>query len=901
MTLAAGNRLGPYQILAPLGAGGMGEVYRARDPRLAREVALKVLPAEVSADRDHLARFEQEARSASALNHPNIVTVYEIGRADSTSFIAMELVEGRTLREVLIEGALSIKKVLAIAAQAADGLARAHAAGIVHRDLKPENIMVSRDGLVKVLDFGLAKPVPQASGAVTNLPTEAALTRPGVVFGTLGYMSPEQAAGKPVDFSSDQFSLGSILYEMITGRRAFQKATAVETLSAIIREEPEPLSDRAPHAPVPLPWIVERCLAKEPEERYASTRDLARELASLRDHLSETSRSEAPELPARGRRRLARWAYLAAGLAVGLAAGALLVFALSRQEDFQPTAVRFLTYSGRDYAPAVSPDGSMVAFGSDRDGRPRIWLKQITGGGEAPLTAGPDSLPRFSPDGSQILFIRSGGQHLDLYRSAIVGGEPQKLAADAAEADWSPDGRRVVFLRYTSDQGKTTSIVSTVPADAGEVRQIASVADRQLQHPRWSPGGRTVVCSETSAAGAGAIKSFFLIEAASGKVREISTNSIGEISSVAWSGSPERVVYSSSESAVAAATGSAGQVVLRNLSSGRIRPLFWTPMNADILDIVGPGRIVFDARSQRENLQEIRLVERRAAAAERWLTQGNSADRQPTYSPDAEWILFSSTRSGNLDLWMVSTKTGSVRRVTDDSAEDWDPGFTRDGQKILWSSNRSGAFEIWIMEVDGSAARPVTSSRLDAENPTATPDEAWIIFNQGAGAGQGVWKIHPDGTGAVRLVAASTGLPEVSPDGSYVSYRENLRVDLCGVRVVRLSDGSPTRFRSDLRRRFGMIGNSIGRSRWMPDGKAIVFIGQDEKGAHGLYIQDFDPERDTAATRRPLFGFDPKTALESFGISPDGARMTVAGPEQASNLMIAERVPAVALPSRPRP
>jgi Tol biopolymer transport system component len=324
-------------------------------------------------------------------------------------------------------------------------------------------------------------------------------------------------------------------------------------------------------------------------------------------------------------------------------------------------------------------------------------------------------------------------------------------------------------------------------------------------------------------------------------------------------------------------------------------------MNADILDILGPGRIVFDARSQRENLQEIRLGEGPAAAAEQWLTQGNSADRQPTYSPDSEWILFSSTRSGNLDLWMISTKTGAVRRVTDDGAEDWDPGFTRDGQKILWSSNRSGAFEIWTMERDGSGARQVTSARLDAENPTATPDGAWIVFNQGAGAAQGVWKIHPDGTGGARLVAASTGLPELSPDGRYVSLRVNLRVDLCGIRVVRLADGSPTRFRSDLRRRFGMIGNSIGRSRWMPDGKAIVFVGQDDRGAHGLYIQNFDPDRDTSASRRPLLGFDPKTTLESFGISPDGTRLTAAGPEQVSGLMIAENVPAVVPPPRPRP
>src|SRR6266545_3783558 len=239
MTLAAGSRLGPYEVLSPLGAGGMGEVWRARDSRLQRDVAIKVLPGELSADAGRLKRFEKEARSASALNHPNIVTIYDIGQADSVSYIAMELVEGKTLRELLYAGLPPIRRVLAITAQVADGLARAHEAGIVHRDLKPENVMVTKDARVKVLDFGLAKLTYTGidSGEGTNIPTETG-TGAGVVLGTVGYMSPEQAGGQPVDFRSDQFSFGSILYELATGKRAFQKKTAVDTLSAILNEEP---------------------------------------------------------------------------------------------------------------------------------------------------------------------------------------------------------------------------------------------------------------------------------------------------------------------------------------------------------------------------------------------------------------------------------------------------------------------------------------------------------------------------------------------------------------------------------------------------------------------------------------------------------------------------------------
>src|SRR5262249_54482297 len=243
MTLSAGTSLGVYEIVAPLGAGGMGEVWRARDSRLGREVAIKILPADVASDPGRLKRFEKEARSASALNHPNIVTIYDIGATDSVSWIAMERVDGKTLRELLFGGALPIKKLLPIAAQIADGLAKAHEAGIVHRDLKPENVMVTKDGLVKILDFGLAKLSTPGSGSDegSQLPTETG-TSPGVILGTVGYMSPEQAGAQPVDFRSDQFSFGSILYELATGKRAFQKGTAVDTLSAILHEEPKSLA-----------------------------------------------------------------------------------------------------------------------------------------------------------------------------------------------------------------------------------------------------------------------------------------------------------------------------------------------------------------------------------------------------------------------------------------------------------------------------------------------------------------------------------------------------------------------------------------------------------------------------------------------------------------------------------
>jgi predicted ATPase len=297
-TLPDGSRFGRYEILGALGAGGMGEVYRARDPRLGRELAIKILSHKLSDNKLDVKRFEREAGSASALNHPNIVTIFELGEVDSTYYIAMELVDGELLREKLRAGPIPLQTVIGIAAQIADGLAKAHVAGVVHRDLKPENLMVSRDGLVKILDFGLAKLVTTDTNSTLGVETvSTSETNPGAVLGTIPYMSPEQAKGLPLDFRSDQFSFGSLLYEMVTGKRAFPQCGVAEVLAAILRDEPEAAGSLNPQAPAPLCWVIDRCLAKNPKERYDSTHDLARDLAAIRDRLPEApSRHLAPRL-----------------------------------------------------------------------------------------------------------------------------------------------------------------------------------------------------------------------------------------------------------------------------------------------------------------------------------------------------------------------------------------------------------------------------------------------------------------------------------------------------------------------------------------------------------------------------------------------------------------------------
>jgi len=411
MPLTAGTRLGPYDILAPLGAGGMGEVYRAHDSRLGRDVALKVLPAGVASDPARQQRFETEARAVAALNHPNIVAIYDVALQEQPAFIVSELVSGETLRGPIQRGPVPLKRVLDIAVQIGDGLAAAHAAGIAHRDLKPENIMLTPEGRVKILDFGLAKSTSRAAGHVDATRTIAA-TEPGTIVGTASYMSPEQASGSPeVDGRSDQFSLGLIIQELITGSKAFERPTAAETMAAIIREDPAALPATVP---LPLRWSLERCLAKDPAQRYDTTRDLFLELRQLRDHASEisavaaTASASGQAFPSQAARR-PRWAAaaLVAGLVIGFAITALWLEAPLATARYVP----FATEAGIQTMPAWSPGGDRIAYSGEVDGIFQIFVRKIGSPAPTQITRQDAScfVPFWSPDGSRIYYIVSRG------------------------------------------------------------------------------------------------------------------------------------------------------------------------------------------------------------------------------------------------------------------------------------------------------------------------------------------------------------------------------------------------------------------------------------------------------------------------------------------------------------
>ena len=493
MTLPAGTRLGPYEILAHLGAGGMGDVYRARDTRLAREVAVKVISASASSNSDRLRRFEQEAQSASALNHPNIVTIHDVGSESGVAYIAMELVEGTTLRHLLVNGPLPIKRVLQIGAQITEGLSKAHEAGIVHRDLKPENVMVNKDGRIKILDFGLAKLASTGSGSGedSQLPTMTG-TQPGVVVGTVGYMSPEQAGGQPVDFHSDQFSFGSMLYEMTTGKRAFQKKTAIDTLGAILNDDPEPIAQ----GPAPLRWIVGRCLAKDPRERYASTEDLARDLANVRDHISELS-GEAPAAIPTIRSPMKRILGLL-GVAALFAAG---YFASSLRSDpaVVPRFEKVTFQKGGILGARFAPDGQTVVYaaygvGGDSNAN-QLYSTRVGSVDSRSLGLPPADILSVSHSGQLAILLANYADSPGTFgigtlaEASLSGGAPRQILEDVTSADWSPDGKSLAALHKAGEKIR-------LEYPAGKVLYESASA---LGGLRVSPDGRTVAFWERRA------------------------------------------------------------------------------------------------------------------------------------------------------------------------------------------------------------------------------------------------------------------------------------------------------------------------------------------------------------------------------------------------------------------
>jgi len=855
MAIAAGDRLGGFEVLGPLGAGGMGEVYRARDTRLGREVALKVLPEALSLDRARLARFEQEARAASALNHPNIVTIHEIGREGETTFVAMELVDGKTLRELSVPGPLPVKKVLNVAAQVSEGLAKAHAAGIVHRDLKPENVMVSADGFVKILDFGLAKLSEPESDQVSAMPTLAKpQTTAGTVLGTVAYMSPEQASGEAVDYRSDQFSLGSMLYEVSTGKKAFQRRTAAETMSAIIREEPEPAGKLRPDLPLPVRWVLERCLAKDREERYASTKDLARDLAGLRDHLWEASSGSEALLAAAGRpRRRFSLPLLVATLTAGLVAGWALTRGRAHAAPMPPTLTRLTFRRGGLANARFAPDGKTIVYGARWAGESvgtKLYRMQVGSPESSAFDFPGDILAISSSNELAILDAPPGtGGQGTLSRVPMSGGTPHPVLEGVgyAGADFSPDGKDLAVEHTVDGQ-------SRLELPIGKVVYPGNVA-----YPRISRDGRSIAFWDESGPAAVAV-----VGRDAGKKRVLSEGWVSFEGAPCWSADGREIWFTASKPGETNA--------LRAVDmSGKERLLMRTPGSLELDDVSLDGRVLV---AHNNSLRSIRAASESAPEPRdlSWLDASFLGD----LSTDGKLLLMTEIGEGSGPLPVIYLRrTDGSPAIKLGEGEGW--ALSPDRNWVL--SGRVSARG----ELDGIVLLPTGLGEPRALDTTGItllswgawlPDGKTVVFVGQKGGGPHLYlervpdgkpvPIGPDGT---RLMIGNP----ISPDGKSV-----IGVHAGEALLVPLDGGTP--------RAIPNLSAGMRISQWSADSRALYVWRLGERPTK-VWLHDVE----TGQTRLwKEFPVEDSMTLNQVRMTPDGSAWALYGTQTFSELYLVE-------------
>ena len=765
MVLAPHTKLGPYEIVSSLGTGGMGEVYCARDESLGRDVAVKVLPKELASDHDRLRRFEHEARAAAALNHPNILAVYGFSTTEELApYLITELLQGQTLRKRLEQGEIPVRKAVEFALQIARGLAAAHDRGIVHRDLKPENLFLTRDGVVKILDFGLAKLIgPDASGPQNSVAT-ANVTQPGLVLGTLGYMSPEQVRGQDVDHRTDIFSLGAILYEMLSGNRAFQRTTAADTMSAILKEEPAELSGVGRNLPPALGRIVHRCLEKDPSERFQSARDLAFNLELLSREESESGAAVA--LPSKMGRRwlIATLVALAVLGAAGL--GLLAVSRLRlRSENSAPVELMRLTdFVGMEEFPALSPDGKSVAFTADVGGRRQVWVRLLAGG--APLQVTHDDAdhqyPRWSPDSSSLIYF-SPSQEPDgegkIWQVPALGGTAQPLVSSLGSADLSHDGKHLAY--FHSNQGKIELAVAD--PDGSNSRKVTDLPPEYTYSDlRWSPDDQKLGFQR----GRTFDYDVFYVPAEGGSTQAI-TQDGNPLAGFAWLPDGSGVVYSSSR----------GNTVLylrtMNLwsvqSGGRsLRQLTFGETSYISPDLDLHGNIVATRRQiqfdiwrypvDNSSKENVRLGAQ--------ITHQTGTVQTPSAAPGDHELVYLSDSGGHGNLWVLNLETRQNRQVTfehDPQVTIGVPVWSPDGKHIAYVKRGRSAWnvDLWLMNPDGSDAHKVSDGGGWA---CWSPDSRWLYFSPPSQNGFRIEKASPAG-GPNLLVREEGQKPAVDAGG----------------------------------------------------------------------------------------------------------------------------------------
>ncbi|HKB72603.1 MAG TPA: protein kinase [Thermoanaerobaculia bacterium] len=832
MTLALGDRLGPYEIVAPLGAGGMGEVYRARDAKLAREVAVKVLADRFARDAAAVARFEREARAVAALSHPIILAIHDFGREGETVYAVTELLEGETLRSRLGGAPLSVRRAIDLAVPIARGLAAAHEKGIVHRDLKPENIFLTVDGRLKILDFGLAKLLPaDPGGADTAAPTIEAATEPGVVLGTLGYMAPEQVRGKPADHRTDIFAFGAILYEMLSGRRAFRGETAADTMSAILKEDPPERSETNRSVPPALERLVRRCLEKSPPQRFQSASDLAYELESM-TAASSASVAARPGPFRDAARRVAAPALALAALAAGLAAGHWL---WKPRAAAVPSFVRVTFRRGNIGIARFAPDGETVVYGASWEGAPVALFSTRIGNPEStPLGYAKANLAALSSTGELALSLRdqalSGTQGVGtLARAPLGGGEPRPMLEFVDAADWAPDGKDLAIVRQLGGRSRLEYPVGNV--------LVSSV---HLDSPRFSPRGNRIAFVEQEPRG-----TTIGFTDRKGAVTRLPGEWQG-VSSVAWDPSGDAIWF--------AASGVHGDsTVYRTDLRGRAAAVFSIPDGAIVHDVAKDGRVLLERYHPRRGI----IARPPGATVERDLTWFDLSDLVDM-SADGSTVLFTerAAAGGRAGSFFLRKTDGSPAvKLGDGMAFELSP----DGQWVLARLEGSPGLAL----VPTGAGTPIPLPRGEIEKIGAGaffPDGKRLLVVGAPAANSPRWYVQEIPGGTPRVFNAqgfgTSGKP-ISPDGRVAVAFRDWQEDL----YLLPFDGGPARPIPGTKQ--------LDPVEWTPDGRSIYAF---ESGSIPARIVKIDVSTGARTPFENLFPASIPTVISIRNplLTPDG-------------------------------
>ena len=869
MRLRPADRLGPYEIVEPLGAGGMGEVYRARDTRLDREVAIKVLPTDRLADPHRRWRFVQEAKAASALSHPHIVTIHEIETLDGIDFLVMERVPGRPLDALIPRGGMPAPHLVRLAVQIADALAAAHDHGIVHCDIKPANLVVAADGGVKVLDFGLATLV----GAHTGDEGADTLTAGGddsrTPVGTPGYMSPKQVSGRKLDGRTDIFSFGALLYQMATGRRPFVGDSIADVHAAVLRDQPPAPRSLVPALPEPLQAIIVRCLRKDPDRRFQNMRDVRVELLEVADVLAEAS--PAPVTRTAGRRWMG-------GVAAAAAAGAVAAVAVWWPRAAPPPQTIVQVSSERwASSGSFSPDGTQIAYASAGDDGANwdIRLKMVDGAESRRLTSDPgaEDLPAWSPDGSAVAFLRFRDRTFrglpafsvgTIHLVSPMGGPIRQLSEFLATGtlSWAPDGRYVAAAKARSDDRQAGGIY-VVSTATGEARAVTSPVPPAFDRsPGFSPDGRQLAyasCAGTEGVALCDVRVVAIDADARpiGAARRLPGPLMKQFG-LAWSRDGRSIFL---------APGTLWRV--RADGTSPPEPLGLGPVSSPSV-AAGRDRLAF-VRGGDTDIYELRV-----GGSPRPLVRSAFADLQPRFSPDGRRIAFASDRAGGTsEIWLAEADGGAPVQLTHGPGTlQGYPGWSPDGRRLVFDSRGDdGHVDIWTIDVSGATLRQITRHPADDTVPSFSHDGRFIYFASNRSGRNEIWRVPSAGGAEEQMTRTGGSFPTESRDGRLLYYKSGGGADDSPLGRLPAGDGD----RTDL--------------------PCVVIFGYDV-GPGGIVHH----ECGITSPTRPLRLWDPATRRDrllgkieadwvgGLSISPDGTRVIYGHGEEASSLMMIDHL-----------